>query len=237
MTNTWRRLATIIVAGAVCVCCRDIATASEPVPTIVRVEEDWVAYVRNPNSDTCAPQIVNFLSPTGTAVGPFGLIELNHGSKPDFSSGGIQVQTWVNDTAYNHARSDGTSRLSRDYDRLSYTVAMEIDGDHLRFTLKNGSSRTWGTFATAGISATAPRYSLDLSHYDPQASVDNTTINVGAHRIDVLAQTETRYYTATELVSTDTTDRVIHRFQELVSFVSLAEYEANTDEYNIDITE
>ena len=237
MKNTSTRLIIIVFAVAFCACCRSLATASEPASTIVRVEEDWVAYVRNPNSDTCAPQIVNFLSPTGTAVGPFGLIELNHGSKPDFRSGGFQVQTWVNDTKYSHASSSETSRLSRNYDKLTYTVAMEINGDHLRFSLKNGGSRTWGRFATTGIIATAPRYSLDLSNYDPQASVNNTTVNVGAHRIDVLAQLETRYYNSTELLKTDTTDRVIHRFQDLVSFVSLEEYELNTDEYNIDITE
>lgn len=226
-----------VIAAALVPGSGGVATASEPAPTIIRVEEDWVAYVRNPNYDTCAPQIVNFLSPTGTTVGPFGLIELNHGSLPDFRSGGFQVQTWVNDTNYSRITSDESRRLSRDYDRLSYTVVMEIDGDDFRFTMKNGRSRTWGRFATTGISATAPRYSLDLTHYDPQESVDNTTVNVGAHRIDVLAQIETRYYSATELVSTDETNRVIHRFQHLVSFVSLEEYDLNQDDYNIDITE
>ena len=53
----------------------------------------------------------------------------------------------------------------------------------------------------------------------------------------MLMQYETRYYSEDGLQHTDEEDRIIHRFHELVQFVSLDDYEANQDEYNIDITE
>jgi hypothetical protein len=235
--HTSRRIAITVLSAALCAFCSSYAAASDVEPTILRIEEDWVAYIRNPNADTCAPQIVNFLSPTGTTIGPYGLIELNHASAPAFHSGGFQVQSWISEMPYHDVRSYEIRKLSLDYDKTSYTVAMEMDGDQLRFTVKNGRSRTWGMFAEDGVSATVPRSNHDLSNYDPQASVNNTTINVGAHRVEMLVQTETRYYSATGLEQTDSTDRVLHRFRELVSYVSLTEYDLNTDDYNIDITE
>ena len=174
---------------------------------------------------------------SGPPRGPFGLVELNHASQPDFDAGGFQVQTWYGDSSVATARSTEYRQLVKDYDKVLYTVALEVEDDRFRITLRNGRSRTWGWFAREGLSATIPRYQHDLSNYDPQVSVDNTTINVGAHRVEMLLQTETRYYSGSELVSTDTTDRVIHRFHELVQYVSLTDYELNSDDYNIEITE
>jgi len=211
--------------------------AFDPTSSTIKVEEDWVAYVRNPDASVCAPQILNLLSPTGTTVGPYGLFELNHGSLPNFESGGYQIQTWINETENSTKRSCEQRRLQTDYDKINYTVAMEIDGDRLRFRIHSGQSKTWGSFGSSSLSASVPRDSLDLTGYTPQASVDNTTINVGAHRVQLLLQTETRYYTASGIQHTDTQDRVIHWFHELVQYVSLEDYERYEEDYTIDITE
>jgi hypothetical protein len=116
-------------------------------------------------------------------------------------------------------------------------VGLSLTGENLVFALKNGRSRTWGKFALDGVTASAPACGITLAEYDPQFSVDNTTINVGAHRVALMYQKETRYYSADGLEVTDTTSRVIHRFKEVVQFVSLAEYEQNADYFNIEITE
>lgn len=208
-------------------------------PDIIRVEEDWVAYITNPDSGFGAPQITNVISPRPTTEGAFGIIELNHGSQPNFRSGGYQVQSWLGEFRNDYAFSEQTVALSRAYDKLVYTVCMELSGEKISFTLINGKSRTWGRFARDGITATAiaPAYGVSLSDYSPQFSVDNTTINVGAHRVALMYQSETRYYSADGLERTDTTARVLHRFREVVQFVSLEEYEANADYFNIEITE
>lgn len=227
----------LLITTVVIACCTSHAAAFEPNSDTVRIEEDWVAYVRHPDSNICAPQIVNYLAISDAVDVPFALFELNHGSAPDFESGGLQVQTWAGDARYNYEKSTEGRRLYRDYDMVQYTVGVEIDGDDFRFKVSNGHSRSWGPFVETGLSATVPRLGGDLSDYRPQISVDNTTVNVGAHRLDMLVQYETRYYSEDGLQHTDEDDRIIHRFHELVQFVSLDEYEANQDEYNIDITE
>ena len=212
------------------------ATAAEA-PKIIRVEEDWVVYVSNPDAKVGAPQIVNVIAPQNSTVGPFGIVELNHGSEPNFQSGGYQIQSWVGDTNFDFEVSEETNQLVRNYDKLRYTVAMELLGDRIRFVLKDGRSRTWGRFATGGITADSPATATDLSKYDPQFSVDNTTINVGAHRVELMYQQETRYYSVNGLERTDQDPRVLHRYQEKVQFVSLEEYEKNEQYFNIEITE
>ncbi|MEZ6062497.1 MAG: hypothetical protein R3C19_19300 [Planctomycetaceae bacterium] len=210
---------------------------AQEAPTIVRIEEDWVAYIRNPDAAVTAPQIVNVISPAATTDAAFGIIELNHASQPDFQSGGFQVQSWVGSTRNEFVFSSFNAPLMHAYDKLTYTVSMEIADGQIAFGLKDGRSRTWGRFAQTAVRARCPAEGVTLADYDPQFSVDNTSINVGAHRVEVLYQTETRYYSASGLESTDTTDRVIHRFRELVQYVSLEEYEQNADNYNIEITE
>lgn len=205
--------------------------------TIVKVEEDWIVYVQNPDAELGAPQIVNVLAPTPSTETVFGMIELNHQSQPSFRKGGIQVQSWVggqwNDLGY----SDAVVVLNHTYDKLTYTVGMSRADQKFKFYVRDGRSKTWGKFAETPISAEVPDYQLDLSTYDPQYSVDNTAISVGAHRVVLMYQREVRYYTEDGLEYTDETDRVIHRFQDVVQFVSLEEYEQNLSQFNIEITE
>ncbi len=206
-------------------------------PEIVRVEEDWVAYIRSPDTNLTAPQIVNVIAPAPTTEGAFGMVELNHASQPDFHSGGFQVQSWVGETRNEFVFSENLTSLRNEYDRLTYTVAIELTGDLIAFELKDGRSRTWGGFATNGVRAVCPAGDITLAKYDPQFSVDSTSVNVGAHRVEVLFQRETRYYSVNGLERTDTTPRVLHRFQELIQYVSLEEYVQNAQAYNIEITE
>lgn len=236
--------------AAVCACATAIASSSPvtagelttpsgtiDLSTVTRVEEDWIAYISNPDYQIGAPQIVNLISPTQTTDQTFGMIELNHQSQPTFSGGSVQVQTWVGDQYNSLAFSESLGKLSMKYDKLTYTVGMEHVGDAINVFVRNGRSKTWGKFAETEISADMPSEGITFADYDPQFSVDNSTVNVGAHRVVLMYQQATRYYTADGLVHTDDTDRVIHRFKELIQFVSLEEYEANLSQYNIDITE
>ncbi|MEZ6127056.1 MAG: hypothetical protein R3C59_00070 [Planctomycetaceae bacterium] len=204
---------------------------------IVRVEEDWVAYIRNPDENVAAPQLVHVISPLKHLDGPYGLIEFNHRSQPSFQEGGFQVQSWQGDDPYDHRTSAETNLLDSNYDKLTYTIAMETDGSQLKFTLKDGRSRSWGRFAHSGVTAVAPAVGSDLRDYSPDFSAAKTTVNVGAHRAEIVYMKAARYYSSEGLVREDLTPRVLHRYLELIQFVSLEEYEANADYFNIDITE
>jgi len=216
---------------------RSSASGQTAETTLVRVEEDWVALISGPDTSTSSPQILNFISPLKTTDGIFGLVQFNHRGAPDFRSGGVQVQGWIGTVLAGYREDTRTATLNRSSDNLRYTVAMEKTATGIRFQLLNGRSRTWGRFATTPVSVTVAVDQPSLHDYSPECSVANTNVNLGAHRVDLLYMNTTRFTYSDGQTVTDTTDRVIHRYQINVSDVSLTDYEANPDDYNIDITE
>lgn len=212
-------------------------SAQSPGATLVRVEEDWVALIAEPDAATSSPQIMNFISPIQSTSGVFGLVQVNHRGDPEFKGGGLQVQGWVGSWLSGTAEATKYAILYRSSDNVRYTVAMEKVGSSIRFELLNGRSRTWGRFAQTPVSVTVAVDNPTLEYYSPEFSVANTNVNLGAHRVDILYLTATRFKYSDGTTVTDDTDRVIHRYQLSVQDVALDTYEQNIDDYNVDITE
>lgn len=172
-------------------------TVAEPDPVLknlTRVEESWVALIENPDELAGAPQIVNLISPDGSSDANFGLFEINHGSAPDFVSGGLQIQAWKNETLMQKTNSISGRVLTRKFDRFEYTVSMALVDGKLEYRLVSGKSKTWGNFAKdKNLSASTDSSVTLLDKYDRQYSVDNTLVNVAAHRIEALYQKEVKY--------------------------------------------
>ena len=205
--------------------------------TLVRVEEDWIALVGEPDSATSSPQILNVISPTSNLDGIFGMIQLNHRSEPSFQEGGQQVQGWVGTTCAGAASGTKTAILYRTSDSIRYTVAMAQVPQGIRFELLNGRSRTWGRFCSTPITLIVPATDNSIASYSADNSVSNTTVALGAHRLSALYITTTRKTYSDGTVITDGTDRFVHRYQLSVDDVPPETYEANPEEYEVDITE
>lgn len=230
------RLIRIAVIGLV-FCHASGVTAEDGERRLIRVEEDWVALIAEPDPSTSSPQILNVISPTQSASEVFGLIQVNHRDQPTFNEGGLQVQVRRGSGLIGTAQSSRTATLSRSNDSLKYTVAMQLTETGIRFELLNGTSRTWGRFAQSPVTVTVTEDSPTLEHYTPEFSTENTCVNLGAHRVELLYMNTTRRTFDNGDVVTDTTDRVLHRYQLKVEDVLRAAYEENPDEYTMDITE
>lgn len=207
--------------------------------SVIRVEEDWVALIRNPDPETTAPQIVNLISPDGSSDANFGLVEINHGSGSEFVSGGLQIQSWKNDNLMQKTNSISGKTLSRGYDRFEYTIGMELVDGELKYQIKGGKSKTWGNFTRdKNLFASTPTSLTSLEKYNRQYSVDNTLVNVGAHRVESLYQRRVRLYAAgNQLVREDKDILVIHRFARIVTDDLLNMWETNPDYFNVEITQ
>lgn len=211
--------------------------AEEPERQLIRVEEDWVALVAQPDPSTSSPQILNVISPTQSTSGIFGLIQVNHRDQPTFYEGGLQVQARRDSEFIAAAQARRTSVLSRSNDSLRYTVGMQLTETGIRFELLNGSSRTWGKFAETPVSVSVAASGLTLEDYSPEFSAENSCVNLGAHRIELLYLNTTRRIFDDGEVVTDTSNRVLHRYQLKVEDVSLSAYEQNPEDYTMDITD
>jgi len=215
----------------------DSAFSQSPGSTLVRVEEDWVALVAEPDAAISSPQIMNFISPIQSTTGIFGLVQVNHRGAPEFIGGGLQVQGWIGSSMSGSADASRNSILNRNSDNVRYTVAMEKISQGIKFQLLNGRSRTWGNFATTPVSVIVTVDEPSLEDYSPEFSVANTNVNLGAHRVNLLYLTTSRSTYSDGQTVTDTTDRIVHRYQLSVEDVPLASYEENPEDYNTSITE
>lgn len=214
-----------------------ITSADEGGRRLLRVEEDWVALIAEPDPSTSSPQILNVISPSQSTSGVFGLIQVNHRDQPTFNEGGLQVQVRRGSELIGTAQSNRTATLSRSNDSLKYTVAMQITETGIRFELLNGTSRTWGRFAQSPVTVMTTDQEPTLENYSPEFSTENTCVNLGAHRVELLYLDTTRQTFDDGDVVTDTTDRVLHRYQLRVEDVARTVYEENPDDYTMDVTE
>jgi len=181
-------------------------------PTIIRIEEDWVLQINNPDAGNDAPQIINVLSPTSLLSDLHGILELNHSTAPDYQAGGMQLQLWKNEDQLSWKTHANTARLQTNNETINYTMVMEIANGNLTFSIINGNSTTWGQFGQAqNLQVTNATTTIqNLGDYDPQTSVTQSEIGYAANRVTKFALTKLRYYDANGLVNTDSTERIVH---------------------------
>ena len=216
-------LAGVALFGALSFYAPKTAPADAPEP-IMKIEEDWVVQIIEPDSAETSPQITNTLSPTGCLHCTYGVFEVNHGTQPDYKDGGLELQIWDHEERVNFRRHTNNNRLGYSGEQIKYTVAMSLrrqnddgsdtDNYRLRFTVRNGTSQTWGNFGTGSTlrcSIDAEVSNLDL--YDPAFSVANSRVGFASFRVRKYALVAVRYYDSDgHIVRTDNTERVCHAY-------------------------
>lgn len=184
------------------------------VGSVMKVEEDWEMVVLEPSPDITAPQITCLISPVGNIDGVYAALELNHGSMPDFISGGLQLQAW-NGESWITVRDYADTTLQNNSETVTWTTKMWLNNlasERLTFKVTNGTSTSWGAFGEEGnfkLSLTSGI--VNLSGYSPTVSVANSGIGFGAQRVQRLVLKQVRYYDGWgNLLNTDSTQRVVH---------------------------
>ena len=178
---------------------------------IVRVEEDWRVEVGTPEPEDHAPQIVTVLSPVANLEREHSVFELNHATYPEYTSGGMQLQSWRGEWLSGFGSTPQWQKLKYGNEVVTFTSAMTLDGSALEFQIRNGTSQTWSSFGGNGYLKT--RYFTTLSNlnaYSPDVSVVNSRVAFASHRVKKLVLTKIRYYSSTGLVATDETQRIVH---------------------------
>ena len=182
---------------------------------VIRVEEDWVLDVADPDPAADCPQIVTVFGPSDPETGTHCLFELNHGTLPGFVEGGMQIQVWWGDYLVGYKQQFAPTELYVAVERVSYTTITELNGSHLDMFVNNGQSVTWGTFgsnnATGSLKVQLGTSRTNLNNYDAENSVTHSKVSYGANRVNQFMRTEVRYYTAAGLHHTDESDRVVHQ--------------------------
>lgn len=181
-------------------------------PAIVRVEEDWMMVLNEPDDEVDSPQFHTIMSPYQHLDGNYAQVLWNYRETPDYVSGGVQLQSYDGD--YNiRMRSVEYRQLSTVAETVTWTQALTTDGLVISFEVFNGLSETWGTFGRdmrIDENVDLP----ELNQYSPEMSVENSCVTYGSNRVDLLLITEVRYYSIDGLVGVDSTPRVVFEFDD-----------------------
>jgi hypothetical protein len=187
------------------------ALAQDPV-SVMKVEEDWELVLNDPSTDNTSPQVTCLISPVNHADGVYASLELNHGSLPDFSSGGVQLQAWSGED-WLSVRDYANTTLANTGEVVTWTHRLRISDGQLIFKVVNGSSTSWGAFGSSGNLRLALTSGLsNLNLYSPDVSKAQSGIGFGSQRVQKLVLKAVRYYDGSgNLLLEDTTPRVVHQ--------------------------
>lgn len=179
---------------------------------IVKVEEEWELVVKQPDTETVAPQVTCIISPHGHANGLFAAFNVNHKSYPSWVPGGLQLQLWNGDSPISGFNFPQNDQLDTADEVVRWTQTMNVTGSNLKFEIKNGSSTTWGSFGGQGyLTATVESPVEDLNNYSPDVSTANSGISYGANRVTSLKLKKVKVTTRNGDTVVDDTVRVVHQ--------------------------
>ena len=179
---------------------------------VKKVEEDWELVLNEPSPDRAAPQVTCSISPVNHFDGVYAALELNHGTLPGYTPGGLQLQVW-NGESWLTVRDYDNTTLQHTAEVVTWTRRMSLADGKLTFNVANGNSTSWGAFGSGGnikLSLITTLSNLDL--YSPDLSASHSGIGFGSQRVQSLKLKKVRYYDGSgNLLSEDTTPRVVHQ--------------------------
>ena len=199
------RMGTVLLALLLTGLTAGQARADEP---IIRVEEDWGIFLNEPNDSIEAPQFHTVMSPFEHLNASYAQLTWNYRELPDFQAGGLQLQSWNGDH-FLSKKSSGSEPMSSNAELVLWTQVLETDGSKLALKVVNGSSTTWGAFGGDDVKVEWNTSVNNLAGYSSDVSVKNSYVTYGSNRVEMLAIIRIRRYSASGLVSTDHTTKVV----------------------------
>jgi hypothetical protein len=208
----WGFQSAVVFGAILSILLLPMALKAQTGPTVMKVEEDWELVLSEPSPANAAPQVTCSISPLGHFDGIYAALELNHGTLPSYTAGGLQLQAW-NGESWLTVRDYDNTTLQSSGEVVTWTTRMSLSAGKVTFFITNGNSTSWGAFGSGGnIKLSLITGLLNLNAYSPDLSVSNSGIGFGSQRVQSLKLKKVRYYDALgNLLSEDTTPRVVHQ--------------------------
>ena len=161
---------------------------------VVRVEEDWALQVVEPDEQLNSPQITTAMLPLGPTSSTIFFLDINHGSTPDYSVGGLQLRIDQNGECSESKRLLLGQKLNHTSETVRWTQVLVQQGNQLKFGIISGQSQSWNHFggAESFIDVTANTGSLDA--YRPADSLSNSGAVYAGNRVAALTLLRVRLF-------------------------------------------
>jgi hypothetical protein len=189
----------------------DISAQSSRAGDIVRVEEDWVLVLGQPDANLNAPQVATGMSPLAGFNSAYIVFNVNHRSQPTYVPGGLQLQVWTSDVPLLSDDDPHNEVMSQAGETVTWTQQMTLQNGVFTAAIVNGNSQTWGTFGGGGaLQASVAATFANLNGYSPNISVANSGVSFAPNRVQSLTLSCVRYYTSDGQVIIDNQVRVAY---------------------------
>lgn len=172
---------------------------------VVRIEEDWQLHVTQPDAQLDAPQITTTMVPFSGQTDLLLQVDLNHGTVPAFTKGGIQVRACIEDECLDQARVLSDVRLQHNSETVDWTQVIQLANNGFFFGIINGNCETWGEFGGMStaifIEYSSVGGNFSLNSYSPQQSLENSGATYASNRVGHLRLKKIRVHLANGQVS------------------------------------
>jgi len=181
-----------VFLGAAAICAPAFGQSSQ----VVSVEEHWELQISQPDTERSAPQITMVMSPTANLDGAHFLITLNHGTAPDFQSGGVHVQHYDGVDLVSSRTEDHDEVLNHEGETIRWAQRLSLDDGTLTFAVLNGESESWGHFGGDDLSFQMPYSGSTLNTYRPAVSLTESQVGYAENRVALLVLKKLVWITA-----------------------------------------
>ena len=100
---------------------------SQVAPSVVRVEEDWMLVLNEPNGVVDSPQYHTVMSPFSDFEESYAQVLWNYRETPEFRRGGVQMQGYYGETL-TASRSLEFAQLNTYAETIRWTQSLSTDG-------------------------------------------------------------------------------------------------------------
>lgn len=176
---------------------------------IVKVEEEWALVVETPDPLQDAPQVSTWMSPSASMDGVYFGVELNHAQRPEYEGGGFQTKAMIDADQVDDRLGHQGENLAISGETVRWTQSLSISNGELFFTIKSGTSQTWGNFGGPSMLVKLSTSLTNLNDYSPTLSADSSGVGFAANRVASLKLVKVRVFTSQGGVSEFNFDREI----------------------------
>lgn len=152
---------------------------------VVKIEEYWELSIKDPDASYAAPQITNAFAPVKQGEVLYATFNLNHRLGNDvFEAGGLELELWHGDLLLGRKSSDKQGLLATPGEVVKWRQVIDIsDNGVIRFSIKDGTSTTWGTFGSS-LSLAIATTLQSLNDYHPNDSINHSGTVFAANRVN-----------------------------------------------------
>lgn len=176
---------------------------------IVKIEEEWSLVVETPDPLQDAPQISTWMSPSSSMDGVYFGVELNHAQRPEYEGGGFQTRAMIDSEQVDDRVAHQGENLYIPGEAIRWTQSLAISNGELRFSIKSGSSQSWGSFGGPSTEVKLATSLTNLNDYSPVLSADSSGVGFAANRVASLKLVKIRVFTSQGGVNEFNFDREI----------------------------